>query len=75
MGKRIFGTVDAAPEVGIHQPAKHVQIDVVEQGTHRDPGIVDQNIDTPEFLYGSFDQPFTVLLAGDVAGNGESFDG
>ena len=51
-----FATVDRTPEIDVHQAVEHLQVDVVENGAHRKPGVANQHVDPPELTYGRVDQ-------------------
>ena len=67
IGKRILRTIDAAPEIYIHQLVQHRQIDLVEQGAHRNAGIADQHIHPAERIDRRVDQSLAIGLARHVA--------
>ena len=56
-----FAAVDRSPEVDVHQAVKHAEVHVVEDRTHRKPGIADQHVDSAELVHGGLDQPAALV--------------
>lgn len=42
-----LAAVDRTPEIDVHQAVQHLQVDVVENGAHRKPGVANQHVDPP----------------------------
>ena len=59
--QREFTAIDRTPEVDVHQAVKHAEVHIVEDRTHRKPGIADQHVDSAELVHGGLDQPAALV--------------
>ncbi len=61
-----LAAVDRTPEIDVHQAVQHLQVDVVENGAHRKPGVANQHVDPPELTHGRVDESAALADIGHV---------
>ena len=64
--KRIFGAIDCAPEIHVHEPPYYGQIQVPEHRPHGDAGVVDEDVYSAELFHSPIYQGLAVFLQRNV---------
>jgi len=69
--QHLSGQLENSGHVDVEYPVPFPAIGFVKRTAGEGPGVVDENIHLAQFLQGGSDQPFDILLAGDIALNGQ----